>query len=178
MTMANTHETPAGSNARKDGSLIQDPLDPLYAETAAHGDQLDPSPPPTDMDTQSLAGYIDELAERIAQLADNLRNQNADQALQQAVRLAQDNPTLFMLGSVALGFGLSRAFRTDSPQDPAQAASAPADLSMPSTPTQQTSGMAYNTVPPGPVGSASLNDPEVTAAGPVPDLPTTSRKGA
>ncbi|WP_109513131.1 hypothetical protein [Pseudomonas ovata] len=175
--MANTHQTSAGNTARKEGSLIRDPLDPLYAETAASGDRLASSPAPADSDTQSLAGYIDELAERIAHLADNLRNQNADQALQQAVKMAQDNPTLFMLGSVALGFALSRTFRTDSPQAGPGAATESSDLAMPSTPAQETAGMAYNSVPPGPASTADLSDPGVPTTGPVPDLPASSRKG-
>jgi hypothetical protein len=44
-----------------------------------------------------------------------LRGKSADELLQQAGKLARDNPTLFLAGSVALGFGLSRFLRASSP---------------------------------------------------------------
>lgn len=108
MTMATPYENLAGGTARAPGSPLHDPLDTLQDDTLR-------SSPLTDSHTQSLAHYVEELAQGISQLADNLRHQNADEALQQAGSLARDNPALFLLGSMALGFGLSRVFKEQHP---------------------------------------------------------------
>lgn len=110
MTMATPYENLAGGAARTPGSPLHDPLDALQDDTLR-------SSPLTDRHTQSLAHYVEELAQGISQLADNLRHQNADEALQQAGSLARDNPALFLLGSMALGFGLSRVFKEQSPDE-------------------------------------------------------------
>lgn len=66
-------------------------------------------------DTLGLSHYVTDIAQNMATLADNLRGKSADELLQQAGRLARDNPALFLTGSVALGFGLSRFLRASSP---------------------------------------------------------------
>jgi hypothetical protein len=59
-------------------------------------------------DQQTLAHYTAELANSIKTLADNLSNRGVDELGTDAIKLARQNPTLFLLGSVALGFALSR----------------------------------------------------------------------
>jgi hypothetical protein len=44
-----------------------------------------------------------------------MRGKSAEEMLQQAGRLARENPALFVTGSVAVGFGLSRFLRASSP---------------------------------------------------------------
>jgi hypothetical protein len=82
-------------------------------------------------DTLGLSHYVTDIAQSMSTLADNLRNKSAEQLLQQASNLARENPALFITGSVALGFGLSRFLRASSPSPEAttstMAASAPSD---------------------------------------------------
>ena len=59
-------------------------------------------------DQQSLARYTGDFANSIKTLADNLKNRSIDELGNDALALARRNPTLFLLGSVAIGFALSR----------------------------------------------------------------------
>ena len=59
-------------------------------------------------DTLGLSGYVSDMAQGMVRLADNLRGKSVDELFQDVNRLARDNPTLFIAGSVALGFGLTR----------------------------------------------------------------------
>jgi hypothetical protein len=73
----------------------------------------------------SLADYTGELAGSIRELGDQLRHRNIDELLADAQAVARRNPTLFLVGSVAIGVGLSRFFKAStesrgrSPVDPA-----------------------------------------------------------
>jgi hypothetical protein len=69
-----------------------------------------------DSDTLGLSHYVTDLAQSMTTLADNLRGRSIDELLQQAGKLARDNPALFVTGSVALGFGLSRFLRASAPE--------------------------------------------------------------
>jgi hypothetical protein len=62
-------------------------------------------------DTLGLSHYVTDIAQSMTTLAGNLRGKSIDELLQQAGKLARDNPALFVTGSVALGFGLSRFLR-------------------------------------------------------------------
>lgn len=66
-------------------------------------------------DTLNLSHYVTDVAQSMTTLASNLRGKSIDEMLHQASRLARDNPALFVTGSVALGFGLSRFLRASSP---------------------------------------------------------------
>ncbi len=57
---------------------------------------------------QNLSGYIREMADGIGNLSDELRHKSVDELLRSASDLARRNTGLFLLGSVAIGFGLSR----------------------------------------------------------------------
>lgn len=68
-----------------------------------------------DGDTLGLSHYVTDLAQNMTTLAGNLRGKSIDELLQQAGKLARDNPALFVTGSVALGFGLSRFLKASEP---------------------------------------------------------------
>lgn len=55
-----------------------------------------------------LSNYVSELANGISGLASSLRDKNTDEILRDVGRLARENAGLFLLGSVAIGFGLAR----------------------------------------------------------------------
>ena len=65
-------------------------------------------------DTFGISHYVTDIAQNMTTLADNLRGKSVDELLQQAGKLARDNPALFITGSVALGFGLSRFLRASN----------------------------------------------------------------
>jgi hypothetical protein len=58
--------------------------------------------------------YISDIAESLSAFASSMRGKSAEEMLQQAGRLARENPALFVTGSVAVGFGLSRFLRASS----------------------------------------------------------------
>lgn len=72
-------------------------------------------------DTFGLSHYVTDIAQNMTTLAGNLRGKSVDELIQQASRLARDNPALFLTGSVALGFGLSRFLRASSTSQASQA---------------------------------------------------------
>ncbi|WP_296254965.1 MULTISPECIES: hypothetical protein [unclassified Pseudomonas] len=82
-----------------------------------------------DKDTLGLSNYVTDAAQSLTTLADNLRNKSAEELLQQTGQLARDNPALFLAGSIALGFGLSRFLRASKPDINASASPASGDES-------------------------------------------------
>lgn len=65
-------------------------------------------------DQSGLSHYVADMAQSMVQLADNLRGKSVDQLVGEVNRLARDNPALFITGSIALGFGLTRFARASS----------------------------------------------------------------
>ncbi|VVP20860.1 hypothetical protein [Pseudomonas fluorescens] len=61
-----------------------------------------------DKDTLGMSDYLTDMAESMSGLAGNLRGKSAEQLLHDGADLARTNPALFIAGSIALGFGLSR----------------------------------------------------------------------
>jgi hypothetical protein len=61
-----------------------------------------------DKDTLGMSDYLADMAESMSGLAGNLRGKSAEQLLHDGAELARNNPGLFIAGSIALGFGLSR----------------------------------------------------------------------
>lgn len=55
-----------------------------------------------------LSAYVREMAEGIGNLSDNIRHKSVDELVRSASDLAARNTGLFVLGSIAIGFGLSR----------------------------------------------------------------------
>lgn len=85
-------------------------LEALAEGARAAGEQLG------DQDVLGVSHYISDMAQSMGSLAEGLRGKSADQLLHQAGQLARDNPALFLAGSVAVGFGLSRLLRASAGQ--------------------------------------------------------------
>lgn len=70
-----------------------------------------------DHDREGLARYARQLSTNLASAAGQLEDRSVDELAKDAKRLARDNPALFMLGSIAVGFGLSRFFKSSAEHD-------------------------------------------------------------
>lgn len=86
-----------------------------------------------DKDALGMSDYLTDIAESMTGLAGNLRGKSAEELLHDAADLARSNPGLFIAGSIALGFGLSRflkaggsaAATVTASHDPAASTSTP-----------------------------------------------------
>lgn len=67
-----------------------------------------------DKDRLGMSDYLTDMAESMSGLAGNLRGKSAEQLLHDGAELARHNPALFIAGSIALGFGLSRFLKAGS----------------------------------------------------------------
>ncbi len=65
-------------------------------------------------DRLGLSNYVSDMAQSMVQFSDSLRGKSVDELFQDVNRLARNNPALFLTGSVALGFGLTRFARASS----------------------------------------------------------------
>jgi len=115
-------------------------------------------------DTLGLSGYVSDMAQGMVRLSDNLRGKSVDELFQDVNRLARDNPTLFIAGSIALGFGLTRFAKAsarraegDYRHHEASGAAATSDQAFGSrhTPSQNELNERLNTGEPGTIGSVS-----------------------
>lgn len=70
-----------------------------------------------DHDREGLAHYARELSSNLANAAEQLEGRSVDELANNAKRLARDNPALYILGSIAVGFGLSRFFKASAGRD-------------------------------------------------------------
>lgn len=70
-----------------------------------------------DHDRQGLARYARELSGNLANAAGRIEGHSVDELANDAKRLARNNPALFVLGSIAVGFGLSRFFKASAERD-------------------------------------------------------------
>jgi hypothetical protein len=61
-----------------------------------------------DQEQEGLSDYVADMAQGIGSFANSLRRKNMDELLQEAREVARRNPALFIAGSIAVGFGLSR----------------------------------------------------------------------
>ena len=66
---------------------------------------------------QSLADYAGQLAGSMKSFADNLKSRSTDDLIRDTQQLARKNPTLFVLGSVAVGVALSRFFKASTDRE-------------------------------------------------------------
>lgn len=62
-------------------------------------------------DVGHLSEYVSDLASRIGQLSSTLRTKSIDEVFHDVGRMARENPALFVAGSLAIGFGISRFAR-------------------------------------------------------------------
>lgn len=65
-------------------------------------------------DQEGLASFATHIASSITTLADRLRDRSVDDLTRDARELAHKNPALFLAGSVAVGFGLTRFLKASS----------------------------------------------------------------
>ena len=62
----------------------------------------------------SLATYTDQVASSMTSLAEKFRERSVDDLIRETKNLARREPALFLAGSVALGFAISRFFKASS----------------------------------------------------------------
>lgn len=67
---------------------------------------------------RNLAEGLRFAAEKLSGLADGLHQRSANDLLRDAEELARRNPALFIGGSIALGFALSRLMKASEPNRP------------------------------------------------------------
>ncbi|WP_407296039.1 hypothetical protein [Stutzerimonas zhaodongensis] len=65
-------------------------------------------------DRLGLSSYVSDMAQNMVQFSDSLRGKSVDELFQDVNRMARNNPALFITGSIALGFGLTRFVRASS----------------------------------------------------------------
>ncbi|MEX1215981.1 hypothetical protein [Saccharospirillum sp.] len=113
----------AREKAREGQHRIADEAGAVSDALDAVASQLD------DNDREGLARYAREMSRNLANVAGKIEDRSVDQLANDAKRLARNNPALFMLGSIAIGFGLSRFFKASAEHDD--------DNSLTGTPNQQ-----------------------------------------
>lgn len=70
-----------------------------------------------DEDGHPLASYAAELSAQLGQLSTTIQSSSLDDVARSTHRLARDNPGLFMLGSVALGFAAARFIKASDERE-------------------------------------------------------------
>ncbi|MFC3609229.1 hypothetical protein [Stutzerimonas tarimensis] len=65
-------------------------------------------------DRPGLSHYVSDMAQNMVDFADDLRGKSVDQLLGDVNRMARQNPALFVLGSIAVGFGVTRFAKASS----------------------------------------------------------------
>jgi hypothetical protein len=65
-------------------------------------------------DQESLADYAGQLAGSMKNFAESLRQRSLDEFVKDTQQLARSNPTLFLMGSVAVGIALSRFLKASA----------------------------------------------------------------
>lgn len=105
----------AGARAREKVEAgqhrVADEADALSDAIDAAASNLD------DHDREGLARYARELSSNLTDAAGQLEGRSVDELANDAKRLARKNPAMFMLGSIAVGFGLSRFFAASAEHD-------------------------------------------------------------
>lgn len=67
-----------------------------------------------DDDVGQLSGHITDMANGLGRLAEGLREKSTDQILRDVRQVARENPTLFIAGSIAIGFAITRFARASA----------------------------------------------------------------
>jgi hypothetical protein len=148
------------SEAKRQGRS-RDPLE-TYTQTAA--DELEKIAEGAraaaceleEQDEPTLSSYVLDAADHLFKFADQLRGKSAEQLFHEADRLARDNPALFLAGSVAVGFGLTRFARASGRRSLQSARPAEGGLFRPA------SGSALDQAGPGLGPSAGQAAPDLT----------------
>ncbi|MFJ4384930.1 hypothetical protein ACIP02_11345 [Pseudomonas sp. NPDC089408] len=74
-------------------------------------------------DSLGLSHYLSQAAECVGEFAEQVRHESAESLLQRGGQLARSTPALFLAGSVAVGFALSRFLRASATHESNRAAS-------------------------------------------------------
>ncbi|MCE5977596.1 hypothetical protein [Pseudomonas sp. JR33AA] len=74
-----------------------------------------------DNDSLGLSQYLSQAAQCVGEFAEQVRHESAESLLQRGAQLARSNPALFLAGSVAVGFAVSRFMRASTSHDAATA---------------------------------------------------------
>lgn len=82
-----------------------DKVDALAGSIQAAAEELQ------DDDIAGLSRHVADMAGGLSRLSDGLREKSVEQILGDVRRVARENPTLFIAGSIAIGFGISRFAR-------------------------------------------------------------------
>ncbi|HLT90158.1 MAG TPA: hypothetical protein VKZ85_04365 [Woeseiaceae bacterium] len=69
----------------------------------------------SEMDQEGLAEHANRLASWLGEMAEKLRSRSVDEIGDEIRRVAERNPALFVLGSVAVGVGLARFAKASRP---------------------------------------------------------------
>ncbi|MEX1198545.1 MAG: hypothetical protein WEB57_11885 [Pseudohongiellaceae bacterium] len=105
----------AGAEAREKAEAgqhrVADEADAVSDAIDAAASSLD------DHDREGLARYAREMSSNLANAAGQIEDRTVDELANDAKRLARNNPAMFMLGSIAVGFGLSRFFKASAEHD-------------------------------------------------------------
>ncbi len=121
-TSARGTEDPRHGGSHPSGDARDEVRGRAEQEKARAGDTADdlagaPHPAADDLerrgDTQ-LADLARNAAGQFSSFAESLHNRNADDILRDARHLARTNPAIFIGGSIAIGFALSRLFKSSS----------------------------------------------------------------
>lgn len=102
-----------------------------------------------DKDSLGLSQYLAQAAECLGSFAEQMRHQSAEDLLHKGSRLARDNPGLFLAGSVAIGFGLSRFLGASARHATATTGSTP--------PAAYGASEPYHSTPPTPDRSSDVS---------------------
>lgn len=62
----------------------------------------------SDLEHQGLADYASQLANYLGDMSQKLREKNVDELAREVKQMAERNPAMFVIGSIAVGIGLSR----------------------------------------------------------------------
>lgn len=57
---------------------------------------------------EQLSSYVGDIAKHVSQMAESLRHKSADELASDAKHFAHKNPSLFIAGGIAMGFGIAR----------------------------------------------------------------------
>lgn len=63
---------------------------------------------------EGLSHYIIDMADQVTALAGGLRNKSIDDLMQEAQKIARNNPALFIAGGIAIGLGIARFAKASS----------------------------------------------------------------
>lgn len=103
--------TKAREKAETGKQRLADEADSLSDAIDAAASNLD------DHNREGLARYARKLSSNLANAAGHIEGRSVDELANDVKRLSRNNPALFMLGSIAVGFGMSRFFKASAERD-------------------------------------------------------------